>query len=129
MPAARSSGSHADASSTGSPSSVSSRCRTNALRPGFSPSSAVTCGGASLTPACTSSPDTSRLGEFQHVIGGPGPLGTGQRGTAPHETALALLGVDPPVLPQRAQGLDDRRPRHAELAHELMLGGQQRPGG
>ena len=74
-----------------------------------------------LDPGLHQLPGHLGLGQLQHAVGGPGPLGIGQRRAAAYEAAFALLGVDPPVLPQRAQGLDDRRPRDAELAHELVL--------
>ena len=56
------------------------------------------------------------------------PLGVParQRGAAPDETALALLGLDPAVLAEHPQRPDHGRPGDLELIAELMLTGQQR---
>src|SRR5262249_13271782 len=58
----------------------------------------------------------------------PGPFGVGERGTAAHEAALALLGIDPPVLAQGSQCPDDRGPGDTELGDKLVFRRQQRPG-
>jgi hypothetical protein len=66
-------------------------------------------------------PGHLRLGEFQHPVGGPGPLRARQGGATSHEAALALLGVNPPLVPKSAQSLDDRGAGQAELGHELLF--------
>ena len=65
------------------------------------PSKAVTCGGASFTPACTSSPDSSASGSSSTPWAGRVRSASASAGRPAHEAALALLGVDPPVLAQR----------------------------
>src|SRR5437762_10455329 len=60
-------------------------------------------------------------------MGGPGPLGTSQRRAPAYEAALALLSIDPAVLPQQRQRLDDGRPGNLELSDQLMLRRQQGP--
>ena len=59
---------------------------------------------------------TAQTGLLQHPISRSAALGISQCGAAPDEAAPTLLGIDPPVLPQRRQRLDDRRPGHPELA-------------
>ena len=63
----------------------------------------------------------------QRLLAGPRRLQACQRRAAPDEAALALLGLDPPVLAQHPQRPHHGRPGDLELIAELMLTGQQRP--
>ena len=61
------------------------------------------------------------------LLAGPGRRQASQCRAASDETALALLSLDPAVLPQQPQRPDHRRPGDLELIAQLMLTRQQRP--
>ncbi|GAB3903728.1 hypothetical protein GCM10027612_70590 [Microbispora bryophytorum subsp. camponoti] len=72
-------------------------------------------------PRCEESAGDLDLSAVEQFTPGSYLLSGGDGRASPDEPALALMGDDPPVIPQHAQRLDDGRPCHTELSHELML--------
>ncbi len=105
-------------------------CGTPPPGPSASPAAPRSSVGAKARPTLTSSPGLPGLVPVQFAPDLAGPRHLGQRGTAADETALALLGLDPALLPQHPQRTDHGRPgRSRTLAESWCSLGISDPGG
>ena len=114
--------------SDGSPSWRISRLRHSTSWPSGKPSSAAILGGGTARPTDTSSPGSRDSSRSSSACSPACRSDLGQGGTAADEAALALLGLDPALLPQHPQRPHDGGPGDPELSRELVLAGHQRPG-